>query len=43
VRLRGRDFNDWGVEVFEQLWIPTLHAERPTTVLGIGVVDRLAL
>jgi len=43
VRLRGRDFSDWGVEVFQQLWIPTLHAERPTTVLGIGLVTRVAL
>jgi hypothetical protein len=43
VRLRGRDFNDWGVEIFEQLWIPTLHAERPTTVLGLGLVGRLAM
>jgi hypothetical protein len=31
------------VEVFQQLWIPTLHAERPTTVLGIGLVTRVAL
>jgi hypothetical protein len=43
VRLRGRDFSDWGVEVFEQLWIPTLHAERPTNVLGLGLVTRVAL
>jgi hypothetical protein len=43
VRLRGRDFNDWGVEVFQQLWIPTTHAERPTTVIGLGLVSRIAL
>jgi hypothetical protein len=43
VRLRGRDFNLWGVEVFEQLWIPTLHAERPTSVVGLGLVSRIAL
>jgi hypothetical protein len=43
VRLRGRDFSDWGVEVFQQLWIPTMHAERPTTVLGLGLVSRIAL
>ena len=43
VRLRGRDFSDWGVEVFQQLWIPTLHAERPTTVIGLGLVSRIAL
>jgi hypothetical protein len=43
VRLRGRDFSDWGVEVFQQLWIPTMHAERPTTVVGLGLVSRIAL
>ncbi|MGD0524182.1 MAG: hypothetical protein ABSE49_03500 [Polyangiaceae bacterium] len=43
VRLRGRDFNDWGLEVFEQLWIPTLHAERPTSVVGLGLVSRIAM
>jgi hypothetical protein len=43
VRLRGRDFSDWGIEVFDQLWIPTVHADRPATVLGVGLVSRLAL
>jgi hypothetical protein len=43
VRLRGRDFNAWGLEVFEQLWIPTLHAERPASVVGLGLVSRIAM
>jgi hypothetical protein len=43
VRLRGRDFSEWGVEVFQQLWIPTMHAERPTTVIGLRLVSRIAL
>jgi hypothetical protein len=42
VRLRGRDFNAAGIDVFDQLWVPTLHPERPATVLGLGLVARLA-
>jgi hypothetical protein len=41
VRLRGRDFGLWGVQLFEQLWIPTLHPAVPTAVLGMGLVSRL--
>jgi hypothetical protein len=43
VRLRGRDFNAVGLQVVDQLWIPTLHAARPAMVLGLGLVWRLAL
>jgi hypothetical protein len=42
VRLRDHDFNTWGVQVFDQLWVPTLHPDRPGTVLGLGLVGRLA-
>jgi hypothetical protein len=42
VRLRDRDFNALGFEAFGQLWVPTLHADRPGVVIGLGVVGRVA-
>jgi hypothetical protein len=42
VRLRDRDFNAIGFEAFEQLWIPTLHPDRPGVMIGLGLVGRVA-
>jgi hypothetical protein len=42
VRLRGRDFNVLGLEGFGQLWVPTLHADPPAVMIGLGIVGRVA-